>query len=331
MDPPAQNGVNTRHDFEVPAEHNDARLDTCLAALHPEWTRSRVRKLIDGGHVELNDKPCKASTTVHTGDAVVVLEPPPQPLDVEAEPIPLDVIHEDSDLLVINKPKGLVVHPAVGNPSGTLVNALLHHCDDLSGIGGVERPGIVHRLDKDTTGIMVIAKTDRAHLALSLAFRRHTIRKTYLAVCYGVPKPAGGCVDAPLARHPNRRQEMAVVEDGRPARTLYEIVEAFDGTATLSCRPVTGRTHQIRVHLAHLGHAIVGDPLYAGRQWRNLADSSARSACRSFPRQALHAWRLAFEHPATKQPVEYEASLPDDLEELITVLRERSNVRTLER
>jgi 23S rRNA pseudouridine1911/1915/1917 synthase len=252
---------------------------------------------------------------------------PPQPLAVEPEAIPLDVIHEDSDLLVLNKPAGLVVHPAAGNPSGTLVNALLHHCHDLSGIGGVERPGIVHRLDKDTTGVMVIAKTDRAHLALSLAFRRHTIRKTYLAVCYGIPKPAAGFIDAPIDRHPNNRKEMAVVGDGRPARTLYEIAEEFSGTATLSCRPVTGRTHQIRVHLAHIGHAIVGDPLYAGRQWRNLTDPSARAACRSFPRQALHAWRLAFEHPVTKQPVEYEASLPDDLQGLVALLRERSNVQ----
>jgi 23S rRNA pseudouridine1911/1915/1917 synthase len=331
VDSPAQNGVNTRFEFEVPTDHDGARLDVCLVALRPEWTRSRLRKLIDSGHVEINGGPCKASTTVHRGDTVVVMEPPPQPLAVEAEAIPLDVVHEDSDLLVINKQAGLVVHPAAGNPSGTLVNALLHHCHDLSGIGGVERPGIVHRLDKDTTGIMVIAKTDRAHLALSLAFRRHTVRKTYLAVCYGIPKPVDGFIDAPLDRHPRRRQEMAVVVDGRSARTLYETLEEYSGTAKLSCSPVTGRTHQIRVHLAHVGHAIVGDPLYSGRQWRNIADPDARAACRSFPRQALHAWRLAFEHPVTRQPVEFQAPLPGDLEELIKILRERSNVGTFKR
>jgi 23S rRNA pseudouridine1911/1915/1917 synthase len=324
VDPQAQSGVSTRYDFAVPDELEGARLDICLVELHPEWTRSRARKLIDNGHVQLNDGPCKASSTVHTGDEIVVVEPPPQPLEVEAEDISLDILHQDGDILLLNKAAGLVIHPAAGNPSGTLVNALLHHCRDLSGIGGVERPGIVHRLDKDTTGIMVVAKTDRAHLALSLAFRRHTVRKTYIAVCYGTPTTAEGVIDAAIDRHPRHRQEMAVVSKGRPARTLYEIEEEFAGTSIVSCRPVTGRTHQIRVHMAHIGHAIVGDPLYAGRQWRNLADPRAQAACRSFPRQALHAWRLAFEHPATGEDVEFEAPLPSDLEELIEILRSSS-------
>jgi 23S rRNA pseudouridine1911/1915/1917 synthase len=170
---------------------------------------------------------------------------------------------------------------------------------------------------------MVVAKTDRAHLALSLAFRRHTVRKTYIAVCYGTPKSADGVIDAPIDRHPRHRQEMAVVSEGRPARTLYEIEEEFAGTSMVSCQPVTGRTHQIRVHMAHIGHAIVGDPLYAGRQWRNIVDPRARASCRSFPRQALHAWRLAFEHPATKEEVAFEAPLPGDLQNLIAVLRQR--------
>jgi len=323
VDPQAQSGVSTRYDFTVPDELEGARLDVCLAELSREWTRSRVRKLIDDGVVQLNGGPCKASTTVHAGDLVVVLEPPPRPLDVVAEDIPLDIISEDADLLVLNKPAGLVIHPAAGNPSGTLVNALLHHCRDLSGIAGVERPGIVHRLDKDTSGIMVVAKTDRAHLALSIAFRRHTVRKTYVAVCYGKPESPDGVIDAPIDRHPRHRQEMAVVSEGRPARTLYEVEEEFAGTSKLSCRPVTGRTHQIRVHMAHIGHAIVGDPLYAGRQWRNLADPRAKAACRSFPRQALHAWRLVFEHPATKEEIAFEAPLPDDLQDLIELLRQR--------
>ena len=313
--------MTTNHQFAVPAELNGFRLDRCLSELHQEWTRSRARKLIDGGHVLVNQGSGKASTTVHTGDLIVVEEPPLQPLEVEAEDIPLDVLHEDGDLLVINKPDGLVIHPAAGNPSGTLVNALLHHCRDLSGIGGVERPGIVHRLDKDTTGIMVVAKSDRAHLALSIAFRQHTVRKTYLAVCYGTPEPTNGSIDAPIGRHPRNRQEMAVVREGRPSRTLYQVEQTLTGASLVSCRPVTGRTHQIRVHMAHAGHAIVGDPLYAGRQWRNIGDPLAQSACRSFKRQALHARRLAFEHPVTKEDVEFEAPLPTDLEELIESLR----------
>jgi 23S rRNA pseudouridine1911/1915/1917 synthase len=321
MDRSTQSGVTTRFEFTVPEELGGIRLDRCLAELNPDWTRSRARKLIDGGHVLLNNAPCKASTNVHAGDTVVVDEPPPLPLEVEAEDIPLDVVHEDGDLLIINKPAGLVIHPAAGNPSGTLVNALLHHCRDLSGIGGFERPGIVHRLDKDTTGIIVVAKSDRAHLALSIAFRRHTIRKTYLAVCYGTPKDGKGVIDAAIDRHPRQRHEMAVVSEGRPARTLYEVEEEFAGTSMVSCHPVTGRTHQIRVHMAHIGHAIVGDPIYAGRQWRNLTDPRVQAACRGFPRQALHARRIAFEHPVTREEVEFEAPFPPDLEELLETLR----------
>ncbi|MEJ2582075.1 MAG: RluA family pseudouridine synthase, partial [Acidobacteriota bacterium] len=190
-----------------------------------------------------------------------------------------------------------------------------------SGIGGVERPGIVHRLDKDTTGTMVVAKSDRAHLALSIAFRRHEVHKTYLAVCYGIPHRNDGVIDAPIDRNPRHRKEMAVVADGRPARTLYRLEEAFEGTSLLRCKPVTGRTHQIRVHLAHIGHAIVGDPLYAGRQWRNLADPRVQASARSFPRQALHAWKLEFTHPVTRGTVEFETPLPGDLEELLDELR----------
>jgi 23S rRNA pseudouridine1911/1915/1917 synthase len=319
--------VTTRHTFTVTPELEGTRLDRCLAELHPEWTRSRARHLIDGGHVSLNDAPAKPSTRVRAGDTVEIVEPALQFLAVEAEDIPLDVIYEDGDLLVINKPAGLVVHPAAGNPSGTLVNALLHHCRDLSGIGGVERPGIVHRLDKETTGIMVVAKSDRAHLALSIAFRRHRVRKTYLAVCYGMPKDTDGVVDAPIDRHPRHRQEMAVVAEGRPARTLYRVEEEFGGTSLVSCRPVTGRTHQIRVHMAHIGHAIVGDPLYAGRQWRNLADSTIQAACKTFQRQALHASRIAFEHPVTKVDVAFEAPLPHDLQRLLKTLRGDENVQ----
>ena len=319
--------MTTHHDFQVPPESDGARLDRCLAELHPDWTRSRVRRLIDAGHVLLNQEPAKPSATVHHGDRIAVDEPPLEPLNVEAEDIPLDIVFEDDDLLLVNKPVGLVIHPAAGNPSGTLVNALLHHCSDLSGIGGVERPGIVHRLDKDTTGLLVVAKSDRAHLGLSLAFRNRKIHKTYLAVCFGTPGEPDGIVDAPIDRHPRDRQQMAVIATGRTARTLFHVDEEFAGASLISCRPITGRTHQIRVHMAHVGHAIVGDPLYAGRQWRNLSDPQARAACRSFPRQALHARRLEFTHPVTGEEVAFEAPVPDDIEELVKTLREGTGHR----
>jgi 23S rRNA pseudouridine1911/1915/1917 synthase len=315
--------VTTRHDLAVSTELEGSRLDTCLAALVPRWTRSRVRRLIDGGHVTVNGSSVRPSYTVRAGDLIVVCEPALATLDLEPENIPLDIVFEDGELLVLNKPAGLVIHPAAGNPAGTLVNALLHHCDDLSGIGGVERPGIVHRLDKDTTGLMVVAKTDRAHLALSIAFRRREVAKTYLAVCYGVPRDSEGVIDAPIDRHPKDRQQMAVVPSGRPARTLYHVEEAFADTSLVGCRLVTGRTHQIRVHMAHRGHALIGDPLYSGRQWRNLADPDVRHACRDFPRQALHAWRLGFTHPVTREEVEFEAPVPDDMAGLIEILRSK--------
>ncbi len=313
--------MTTRHELTVSPELAGSRLDSCLAALRPEWSRSRARRLIDDGHVTVNGAPAKAAFKVREGDEIVVLEPPVALLDTAPEDIPLEIVFEDGDLLVINKPTGLVIHPAAGNPGGTLVNALLHHCTDLSGIGGVERPGIVHRLDKDTTGLLVVAKNDRAHLALSIAFRKREVAKTYLAVCYGVPRARDGVIEAPIDRHPKDRQQMAVVKTGRPARTLYHVEEAFADTALVSCRLVTGRTHQIRVHMAHIGHALVGDPVYAGRQWRNLAGTTVQLACRSFPRQALHAWRLGFAHPVTRDEVAFEAPIPDDMAGLIDVLR----------
>ena len=313
--------MTVRHDLTVPPELDGCRLDRALATLSPGWSRSRARKLIDDGCVHLNGQPARPAHIVHPGDALVVDEPAVATTDVEPEAIPLSILYEDDDLLVLDKPPGLVIHPAAGNPRGTLVNALLHHCDDLSGIGGVERPGIVHRLDKDTTGTMVVAKSDRAHLALSLAFQRRQIGKTYLAVCYGAPSPTDGVIDAPIGRHPRERQQMAVHREGRPARTLYEVVETLTATSLVACRLVTGRTHQIRVHLAHIGHALVGDPLYTGRQWRNLPDPSLQRLCRDFPRQALHAWRLAFDHPVTGDHVEFEAPVPADIEGLVKALR----------
>jgi len=313
--------VSPIHRFTVPERLAETRLDRCLADLHGEWSRSRVHRLIDEGRVLVNGAAAKPATPVAAGDLIEVDEPPLQRLDLTAEDIPLVILHEDEELLVLDKPPGLVIHPAAGRRSGTLVNALLRHCGELSGIGGVERPGIVHRLDKDTSGLMVVAKTERAHLALSIAFRRREVEKCYLAVCFGVPAEPSGVIEGAVGRHPTERKQMAVVTTGRPARTLYRVAERLAGTSLVECRPVTGRTHQIRVHMAHLGHAVVGDPVYSGRQWRNLLDPRHRAACRDFPRQALHAWRLAFHHPVTGMRLDFEAGPPADLQELLAVLR----------
>jgi 23S rRNA pseudouridine1911/1915/1917 synthase len=310
-----------RVSIAVGAGDDGLRLDRLLAASGHGWSRSQVARFITEGHVTRNGRPTKPAQLLHTGDVIVVEPPPPKPSELAPEAMPLDVIYEDSHLIAINKPPGLVVHPAAGNPSGTLVNALLHHCKDLSGVGGVERPGIVHRLDKDTSGVLVAAKTDAAHRALSLAFRWRTTDKRYLAVVFGDPRTPEGVVDAPIARSSSDRKRMAVVEGGRAARTLWWVRERFGGVTLLECRLVTGRTHQVRVHMAHAGMALVGDQVYAGRQWRNVTDPRTASVCRDFPRQALHAWRLTISHPATGDPITFEAPLPSDLATLLATLR----------
>ncbi len=307
--------------FTVPAELDGERLDRCLASLQGRWTRSRIRSLIAGGHVTVDHELKKPAAPVRAGAVIEVDEPELEPSRIEAEAIELDIIFEDEHILVLNKPAGLVIHPAAGNPAGTLVNALLHHCTNLSGIGGVERPGIVHRLDKDTTGLMVVAKNDSAHRRLSLAFRRREIHKTYLAVCYGIPDPPKGTIDAPVGRHPRDRKRMAVTPSGRAAQTIYEVREHFGATSLIACRLITGRTHQIRVHMAYIGHALIGDPLYAGRQWKTIPDAKTAAFCKEFPRQALHSWRLELTHPATGDPMVFEASLPNDIKSLLSILR----------
>ena len=306
--------------FVVPAEHDGLRLDR-FAAVAGGWSRAQAARWIADGHVTRNGRAAKPAALLQAGDVVAVTPPETVPSEVVAQEIPLDVVYEDEHLIVINKPAGLVVHPAAGNPDGTLVNALLGHCHDLSGIGGVERPGIVHRLDKDTSGVLIAAKNDGAHRALSLSFRWRTTEKRYLCVVYGVPARDEGIVDAPIARHPSERKRMAVVPGGRASRTLWWTRERFDGAALVECRPVTGRTHQIRVHLAHIGHALVGDQVYAGRQWREIGDAGSSARCHAFPRQALHAWRLTVTHPVTGAAMTFEAPLPTDLAELLADLR----------
>lgn len=294
------------------------RLDRWLAEQVPGLSRSRLQSLIEDGHVWVNGQPCTAKKqSVQQGDRISIQIPENQAPDLQPEPIPLDILYEDEALLVVNKSAGMVVHPAPGHSSGTLVNALLAHCTDLAGIGGVDRPGIVHRLDKDTTGAIVIAKTDWAMQHLQTQIRTKTARREYLGVVYGAPSGDRGTVDQPIGRHPVDRKKMAIVpveKWGRSAITHWQIEERLGNYTLLHFQLETGRTHQIRVHCAHLGHPIVGDPLY----------SSGRSVGVNLTGQALHAWRLSFQHPTTGQWIEAIAPLPEPFERLLQVLRQRS-------
>ena len=305
----------------VPQELAGARLDRALTALFPERSRSSLARLIEDGHVRIDDRPAlKASERVAAGQNVRVLFPPATPARLESQDIPLEVLHEDDEIAVINKPPGLVVHPAAGHAEGTLVNALLFHVRGLSGVGGEARPGIVHRLDKDTSGVMVIAKHDAAHRALTAAWGTPRVRKEYLALVYGAPPLSRGTVDAPIGRDPRDRKRMAVVAGGRAAITDYEIAEHRRYVSLLHCTLRSGRTHQIRVHLKHLGHPIVGDPLYSGPQWRGIPDKRVQRALASLRRQALHAWRITFPHPSSGERVTFEAPLAKDIEEVLRAL-----------
>ncbi len=276
--------------------------------MQSEITRSYVKKLIDGGHAVVNGTPAKPNTRLKTGDHVAWSIPDPEPLEVKAEAIPLDVIFEDDCMIVVNKPPGMVVHPAPGHHSGTLVNALLAHCRDLKGIGGVERPGIVHRLDKDTSGLVMAAKTETALAGLSKQFKDRDIKKVYLALVKGRLAKRQGTIDTAIGRHPHHRKKMSADNArGRAAQTRYEVIEQFDKFAYLSISPRTGRTHQIRVHLASIGHPILGDALYGGTQGPGLPKMA---------RQALHAHHLELKHPVSGQQVAFEAPLPDDMSRL---------------
>ena len=297
------------------------RLDRALAAAVPTLSRERLKALIGAGAVTdakgaaVRDPAVKAVP----GATYEVAVPEPRPAHNEAQAIALEIVFEDEHLLVVNKPAGMVVHPAAGNADGTLVNALLHHCAGrLSGIGGVARPGIVHRIDKDTSGLLVVAKTDRAHEGLAAQFARHSIERRYLAVVAGLPKPASGTVDAPLARSAVNRKKMAIAaaNRGKRAVTHYRMLEALKGASLIECRLETGRTHQVRVHMAALGHPLLGDPVY-GRARSEHRDVLKRL---DFHRQALHAAALGFVHPVSKQDLSFECPLPSDIQELLRAL-----------
>ena len=297
-------------------------LDSLLARSLPEHSRSFLARLIDDGHVLVDGSPAlKRSQTVAAGQRISLTVPEPEASSVVSQDIGLNVVFQDSAIAVIDKPAGMVVHPAAGHRDGTLVNALLFHVDNLSGVGGEIRPGIVHRLDKDTSGLMVIAKTDAAHRKLAAEWGSEKIRKFYLALVYGTVKPPSGTIDRPVGRHPKDRVRMGVVPGGRKAITIYRTVEGLRGVSLIECELKTGRTHQIRVHMQAIGHPIVGDPLYSGPQWRGIPNKKTQKALASMERQALHAARLTFPHPTTGESLTFESPLPEDMATLLEQLR----------
>ena len=305
------NGISDEREILIITENEAGqRADVALAAML-ELTRSNMQKLLDEGRAVKGSKVIKSNYKLKLGDEIIVTLPEPQPLDVQPENIPLDIIYEDEDVVVVNKARGMVVHPAAGNYSGTLVNALLYHCKNLSGINGVIRPGIVHRLDKDTSGIMICAKNDAAHVSLSEQIQSKTAQRTYLAVVRGNIKTDSGVIETQIARDKDDRKKMAVVkEGGRNAVTEYEVVERFGKYTIVKCKLKTGRTHQIRVHMEYLGYPLVGDPKY-----------SPMKTPFSINGQALHSLTLAFDHPRTGERMEFEAKLPEDLHKVVTRLR----------
>jgi 23S rRNA pseudouridine1911/1915/1917 synthase len=306
----------------VGAGQHNLRLDRALGELFPSQSRNFLAKLVTNGRVRINGTPAaKSSQRVESGQEVVVDVPAATPSSMASQDLPLTILHQDEDVVVINKPAGLVVHPAAGHPDQTLVNALLHHVQDLSGIGGELRPGIVHRLDKDTSGVMLIAKHDDAHRKLTAAWNTDAVRKEYLALVYGAPAEDRGTVDAPIGRDPRDRKRMAVVEEGRRAITDYELAERLRYASLLRCRLRTGRTHQIRVHMKHLGHPIVGDPVYSGPQWRGIPDKKIQRLLSALERQALHAARITFPHPRDGRVMVIEAPMPEDMREILLALR----------
>lgn len=293
--------MNNRFEFTV--ENSGSRLD-CYVAEQCQISRAHARKLIDEGQVTVNGRQAKAGYRLNAGDRVVASVPPPPPATLVPEEIPLEVVYEDRDVMVIDKPAGLLVHPAAGQRTGTLVNALLARCPDLAGSDGTLRPGIVHRLDKDTSGLMVVAKNQAAQVNLSLQIRQRSFAKGYLALVSGHLSPERGAIEAPIGRHPGDRKRMAVLAGGREARTEYQVVRYLDGYTLLEAMPETGRTHQIRVHFSAIGHPVFGDPVYGKRS----------SLLR---RQFLHAHRLGFRLPSSGEYVEFRSELPQELEEVL--------------
>lgn len=298
--------------FTVEAEQENERLDKYLNSLLAECSRNYIQKLIKEGAVTVNEKPVKASSLLHIEDEVSIIVPQPVLPEIRPQAIPLDIIYEDDDLIVINKPKNMVVHPAAGHFDDTLVNAVMYHCGEhLSGINGVMRPGIVHRIDKDTTGLLVICKNDACHNDIALQLKDHSIQRTYHAIVTGELKENTGTIDQPIGRHPHERKKMSINQKtGKSAITHYEVLERFSQYTYIKCNLETGRTHQIRVHMASLGHPLLGDELYGRKSNRFKTDG-----------QVLHAKTLGFIHPSTKKPVMFDSTLPEYFEQILIMLR----------
>ena len=310
--------------FYVPIKCQDLRLDVFLSSRLMGLSRSRIQSLIKNGHVKVNTCPSKSSRKLRVGDHISVSVPPPSSEILEPEAVEFGVVHEDNSLIIINKPPGVVVHPSPGHTTGTLVHGLLQHCHNLSGVGGVLRPGIVHRLDKDTSGLMVVAKSDQIHASLAKQFKTGMVKKQYVALVHGRVKENEGEIDLPIARHPKKRKEMSVtISGGRRALTLWQKIEEFDSDFSLFLITTkTGRTHQIRVHLSHISHPVVGDPVYGyGRNWWKRQPLYKKGFLPAIKRQMLHARKLGFTHPAEDRYLEFKVPLPNDMESVVRALK----------
>ncbi len=313
--------------LQATPEHAGERLDRFLAEQLPELTRSQLKRLIDDSQVHVGGAPAKAGLKLRGGEAIAVTLPEPQPVAAAAEAIPLSILYEDSHLIVVDKPAHMVVHPAPGHHGGTLVNALLHHCTDLSGVGGALRPGIVHRLDKDTSGVMVATKNDHAHQQLARQFKAHSIRRCYRALVHGLVQNEQGTIDRPIGRHPAQRLKMSSsARRGRRAVTHWQVLRRYDRDrlTLLDLTLETGRTHQIRVHLAEMNLPVVGDALYGNPKLaRGIADPQLRKLLEQLDRQFLHAWQLGFSHPQTGAGLQFRAGLPAELERIVAYLEKK--------
>lgn len=300
-----------RYDWTIEPADAGERIDKYISLQNEDWSRSQVQTWIKEGRVTVGGEPVKSNYKLQAEDELTLRVPPPREMAIMPEPMPLDIVYEDSDVVVVNKPRGLVVHPAPGHYSGTLVNGLLAHCKDLSGINGVLRPGIVHRIDKDTSGLLMVAKNDKAHMGLAEQLKEHSVNRTYVAIVHGVIQHEMGTIEAPIGRDPKNRQQMAVVfENSKHAVTHFIVLERFKDYTLVELKLETGRTHQIRVHMKYIDHPLAGDPKYGPKQTLELGG------------QALHAKTLGFVHPRTGERLEFEAPLPEDLEQTIAYLRQ---------
>jgi 23S rRNA pseudouridine1911/1915/1917 synthase len=309
-----------------PCDSPAQRLDAFLAEALPDISRAQLKKLIENQHITCDGSAAKPSFKLKGGETIEVLLPPPEPSTAQAEVIPLDILYEDQDLIIVNKAAGMVVHPAAGHLHGTLVNALLHHCDDLAGIGGALRPGIVHRIDKDTSGVLVVTKNDPAHQHLAEQFHQHSIKREYLALIHGHLPARKGTIDQPLGRHPVQRKKFSTkARNSKRAVTHWRVIDNFshEKFSLIRLQLETGRTHQIRVHLSDIGHPLVGDPLYGRRaELNNIKDQQLRTLIRQLPGQALHAHTLGFIHPRTGEYLEFSSDIPTPLRHIIDYLQQ---------